>query len=92
MKNLTRFLKHLINNMKKYFNYFIVAVATLMVSMMFSSYDKVDEINEIEASNYKIERVHYDVSFHMKIYKVNTPNGTYLVLWEGKRGGLCVLK
>lgn len=76
--------------MKKYLNYFIVVFVTVIVSMMFSSYDKVDETKEIEASSYNIERVHYDMMF--EIFRVRTPNGTFLVMWEETKGGLCVLK
>ena len=76
--------------MKKYLNYFIVVFVTVIVSMMFSSYVKVDETKEIEASNYSIERVHYDMMF--EIFRVRTPNGTFLVMWEETKGGLCVLK
>lgn len=78
--------------MKKYLNYFIVVFVTVIVSMMFSSYVKVDETKEIEASSYNIERVHYDMMYDMKIYKVRTPQGTYMVMWEETKGGLCVLK
>ena len=78
--------------MKKYLNYFIVVFVTVIVSMMFSSYDKVDETKEIEASNYNIKRVHYDMMYDMKIYEVRTPHGTYMVMWEETKGGLCVLK
>lgn len=76
--------------MKKYLNYFIVVFITVIVSMMFSSYDKVDETKEIEASSYNIERVHYDMMF--EIFRVRTPQGTYMVMWEETKGGLCVLK
>ena len=78
--------------MKKYLNYFIVVFVTVIVSMMFSSYVKVDETKEIEASNYSIERVQYDKMYDMKIYRVRTPQGTYMVMWEETKGGLCVLK
>jgi hypothetical protein len=78
--------------MKKYLNYFIVVFVTVIVSMMFSSYVKVDETKEIEASSYSIERVHFDHLFDMGIYRVRTPNGTFLVMWEETSGGLCVLK
>ena len=78
--------------MKKYLNYFIVVLVTVIVSMMFSSYDKVDETKEIEASSYSIERVHFDYIFDMGIYRVKTPNGMYMVMWEETSGGLCVLK
>ena len=78
--------------MKKYLNYFIGVFITIIVSMMFSSYDKVDETKDIEASNYNIERVHYDMMYDMKIYRVKTPYGTYMVMWEETKGGLCVLK
>ena len=78
--------------MKKYLNYFIVVFITVIVSMMFSSYVKVDETKEIEAYSYSIERVHYDMIYDMKIYKVRTPQGTYMVMWEETKGGLCVLK
>ena len=55
-------------------------------------YTLVDETKEIEASSYSIERVHYDMMYDMKIYRVKTPNGVYTVLWEESKGGLCVLK
>ena len=53
---------------------------------------KVDETKEIEASSYSIERVHYDMMYDMKIYRVRTPQGTYMVMLEETKGGLCVLK
>lgn len=40
--------------MKKYLNYFIVVFVTVIVSMMFSSYDKVDETKEIDINNVQI--------------------------------------
>lgn len=43
-------------------------------------------------SRYSIKRVHYDPIMGMNIYKVYTPTGTYEVLWESEKGGLCVLK
>lgn len=43
-------------------------------------------------SRYSIKRVHFDPIMGMNIYKVYTPTGTYEVLWESEKGGLCVLK
>ena len=45
-----------------------------------------------QASSYSITRVHYDVVYDMNIYRVSTPKGTFEVLWEKEKGGLCVLK
>ena len=45
-----------------------------------------------QASGYSITRVHYDMVYGMNIYRVSTPKGTFEVLWEKEKGGLCVLK
>lgn len=42
-------------------------------------------------SPYSVERVHWDKSYHMKIYKVATPLGTSYVM-QSSNGGLCTLK
>lgn len=77
--------------MKKYFKYIIVTLLVVVSAITFSSYDKVDETKEINSS-YNITRVHYDMMYDMKIYEVKTPRGTFFVLWEETKGGLCVLK
>ena len=43
-------------------------------------------------SNYSINRVHYDPIMNFSIYRVKTPTGTFEVLWERDKGGLCVLQ
>lgn len=68
-----------------------IGVAVLITAMIMCSCVANVEAAP-QASGYSITRVHYDVVYGMNIYKVTTPRGTFEVLWEKDKGGLCVLK
>ena len=44
------------------------------------------------SNGYSIQRVYLDPIFGFRIYKVKTPTGTFEVMWEADKGGLCVLQ
>ena len=68
----------------------IAVIALIAIACCVSSC--VEKVQAHSASSsYSIERVHWDKSYHMKIYKVTTPLGTSYVL-QSSSGGLCTLK
>lgn len=77
--------------MKKFRLYLIMIAVTLGIC---SCVEKVNAtIPNIPApSKYSITRVYWDPIRDMNIYKITTPTGTFDVLWESSKGGLCVLK
>lgn len=77
--------------MKKFRLFLIVIAVTLGIC---SCVEKVNAtIPNIPApSNYSITRVHWDPIWDMNIYRVTTPRGTFEVIWESSKGGLCILK
>ena len=78
--------------MNKYFRLICIFICVVISFFVFTSSTKTDEVTEINQNGYDITRVHYDMIYDMKIYRVKTPNGVYTVLWEESKGGLCVLK
>ena len=66
----------------------VVLTAIVAVFMFMCSFVK----SEAPQANYSITCVHRDVMMGFNIYKVTTPRGTYEVMWEDEKGGLCVLK
>jgi hypothetical protein len=44
------------------------------------------------SNGYSIQRVYFDPILNFRIYKVKTPTGTFEVMWEADKGGLCVLQ
>lgn len=44
------------------------------------------------SNGYSIQRVYFDPMFGFKIYRIKTPTGTFEVMWEADKGGLCVLQ
>lgn len=78
--------------MNKYFRLICIFICVVISFFVFTSSTKTDEVTEINQNGYDITRVHYDMMYDMKIYRVKTPNGVYTVLWEESKGGLCVLK
>lgn len=44
------------------------------------------------SNGYSVQRVYFDPILGFRIYKVKTPTGTFEVLWEADKGGLCVLQ
>lgn len=69
----------------------IITVIALIVIACCASSCVEDVQTHSSDSPYSIERVHWDSSCHMKIYKVTTPQGTSYVL-HNSNGGLCTLK
>lgn len=71
--------------------FIIIAAITLIASACCAS-SCVENVQAHSAySSYSIERVHWDRSYQMKIYKVTTPLGTSYVL-HNSTGDLCTLK
>lgn len=63
-------------------------------AVLFSSF-RTAEIGEIaspQAEGYSISREYYNLTYDMRVYTVKTPYGTYHVLWESTKGGMCLLK
>lgn len=87
--------------MKKYIKLVGIIVLTIVCTIFASSFTRVEVgpvacIPEVESEHsvqdgFSIERVHYNLMYDMNIYEVRTPKGTYYVLWEKTKGGLCTL-
>lgn len=69
----------------------IITVIALMVIACCASSCVEDVQAHSSYSPYSVERVYWDHSYAMKIYKVTTPHGTSYVL-KYSSGDLCTLK
>jgi hypothetical protein len=75
--------------MKKFRLFLIMIVITLGICLCIEKVNAT--IPNISASSkYSITRVYRDPIWD--IYKVTTPTGTFEILWESSKGGLCILK
>ena len=70
----------------------ILAFVLMFGAVLFSSFRNVEEIASPQADGYSISRQYWDPVSSMRIYTVKTPHGTYHVLWESTKGGMCLLK
>lgn len=71
---------------------FIGLLSLCMLIGLNSCVEKVNANPSLpSSSNYSIKRVYSDPMTYFSIYRVKTPTGTYEVLWERNKGGLCVL-
>lgn len=68
----------------------IAVIALIAIACCASSCVKNAQAHS-PSSTYSIERVYWDHSYAMKIYKVTTPHGISYVL-HYSNGGLCTLK
>lgn len=71
---------------------FIIITVIALIAIACCTSSCIENVQaQSSSSRYSIERVHWDQSYHMKIYKVTTPHGTSYVL-HYSNGGLCTLK
>jgi hypothetical protein len=71
---------------------FIIIAVIALIAIACCASSCVENVQAHSASSsYSIERVHWDKSYYMKIYKVTTPLGTSYVM-QSSNGGLCTLK
>ena len=70
----------------------IAAITLIAIACCVSSCVESAQAQSSSSSYYSIKRVHWDVMYGLKIYKVTTPTGTSYVLRDDDQGGLCTLK
>ena len=72
---------------------FIIIAAITLIAIACCASSCVESAQaQSSSSSYSIKRVHWDVMYGLKIYKVTTPTGTSYVLRDDDQGGLCTLK
>lgn len=73
-----------------------IYIGLLSLCMLIGLNSCVEKVNAgttpAPSSGYSIQRVYSDPIRYFSIYRVKTPTGTYEVLWESNKGGLCVLQ
>ena len=70
-----------------------IGLLSLCILLGLNSCVKVNAGTVTAPSNgYSIQRVYFDPILSLRIYKVKTPTGTFEVLWDTNKGGLCVLQ
>lgn len=72
---------------------FIIIAVIALIAIACCASSCVENVQaQSSSSSYSIKRVHWDVVYGLKIYKVTTPTGTSYVLRDDDKGGLCTLK
>ena len=73
-----------------------IYIGLLSLCMLLGLNSCVEKVNagtvSAPSTGYSIQRVYFDPMFGFRIYRVKTPTGTFEVLWEVNKGGLCVLQ